>query len=44
MMTRMRMRMKTKETSPQMNLNKRLRRELLMPQTVSQIDNFVFWV
>ena len=37
-MKMMRTRMKTKETSPQMNLNKRLKRELLKPQRVSQLE------
>ena len=41
MMTR---RMMMKEMSRQMNLNMRLRRELLKPQRVSQRDHFVFWV
>ena len=44
MMMMRRMRMKTKETNPQMNLNMRLRRELLKPRRVSQRDHFVFWV
>ena len=44
MMMRMRMKMKTKETSHQMNLNKMLRRELLMHRMVSQRDYFCILV
>ena len=37
------MMMRMKGMSRQMNLNMRLRRELLKPQRVSQRDHFVFW-